>query len=303
MKVRVDLIRIVVFLLFVLMCGGIATADLVRPVVGEDRVYVAKEGDTLLSIAKANRLAIEHLAFANGYSLTAVKVLPGTKLFIPGARVLPANPPKDGLVLNVPERGLYRFKNGAFVEFFPVAVGNPPEATTPIGQFAVIEKIKDPTWYPPAWAKMSGPVGPGPNNPLGDRWIGLSAHMVGIHGTNNPINVGGAVTHGCIRCYPEDVRDLFEKVSVGLPVRVEYEVAKLGRKKDGSLHLVSFEDLYTKTKPLEAAGKLLSKVGKESLLNDPNFKGRVELQMGRLLDLAEAERRASLRKAILSSDS
>lgn len=99
------------------------------------------------------------------------------------------------------------------------------------------------------------------------------------------------------------MRDLFEKVSVGLPVRIEYEVAKLGRKKDGSLHLVTFEDLYTKTKATDTVWKLLSKVGKESLLNDPNFKGRVELHMGKLLDLGEAEKRASLRKAILNSGS
>ena len=266
-----------------------ASAQLARPVLGKAVDYVTKEGDTLLTIATKYQLAIEHLAFANGYPLTAVQIIPGTKLTIPTERVPPANPPRTGLVLNVPERGIYRYKDGKFIEFLPVAVGNPPDAKTPIGQFHIIEKIKNPTWYPPAWAELDGPVGPGPDNPLGDRWIGLSAPLVGIHGTNNPINVGGSVTHGCIRCFPAQIRELFEKVNVGEPVRVDYEVAKLGKRPDGTLVLVTFGDIYDQGKPDVVSGKLLKKIGKDGLLKDPNFKGRVNLTMGLPLDLKDAE--------------
>jgi L,D-transpeptidase ErfK/SrfK len=41
-----------------------------------------------------------------------------------------------------------------------------------------------------------------------------------IHGTNNPIAVGLAVTHGCIRMYPDDVAALFPLIPVGTPVRL-----------------------------------------------------------------------------------
>ena len=273
-------------------------AQLLRNVVGTNVEHTAQEGDTLLSIAKKYRLSIEHLAYANGYPFTAVKIHPGTKLLIPSARIEPANPPRTGLVLNIPERGLFRYKDGKFVEFIPVAVGNPPDAKTPIGSFSIIEKIKNPTWFPPDWAELDGPVGPGPDNPLGDRWIGLSAPLVGIHGTNNPINVGGSVTHGCIRCFPEHVRELFEKVSVGQPVRVDYEVAKLAKKPDGSLYLVTFEDIYEQGTPEEVAAKLLEKIGKESLLVDQNFKGLVDLTLGSLLDLKKAEGIAARRKLL-----
>lgn len=288
--------RIVFLLIFGLLTGA-SQAQLARPVVGQEIVYTTKKGDTLLSVALKHRVAIEHLAFANGYPLTSVQVVPGTEILIPQARVLPMNPPKNGLVLNVPERIVFRFVDGKFVEFFPVAVGNPPDAKTPLGNWHIIEKIKNPTWYPPKWAEMPGPVGPGPDNPLGDRWVGLSAHMVGFHGTNNPINVGGSVTHGCVRFYPEHIRDLFEKVKVSQPVRIEYETAKLGRDKNGKLHLVTFEDVYSRSKTKEAARKILKKIGKEYLMSDKNFKGRVALTLGTLLDLEKAESLAARLKA------
>lgn len=253
--------------------------------VGAMTTYTAKEGDTLLTIAKAHGLAIEHIAFANGYPLTAVQIVPGTEVVIPKQRVLPANPPKDGLVLNVPERGIYRFKGGKFAEFIPVGVGKPPTAKTPLGQWRIIEKIVNPTWYPPKWAGDTTPVGPGPNNPLGDRWIGLSAPLVGIHGTNDPLNVGGPVTHGCVRCYPEDIKRLFGVVSVGMPVRVEYETAKIGKDGQGRLYIVTFPDIYQKEAPAAKAAILLKKVGRNGLLENRNFSGKMSLTLGLPIEL------------------
>lgn len=273
------------YLLLLLLLTSGAGAQLAQPVVGENQVYVSKVGDDLLTIAKSNRLAVEHIAFANGYPISAVQILPGTELVIPKQRILPANPPKTGLVLNVPERGIFRFKDGQFIEFVPVGIGKPPTAQTPIGQFHIIEKIVNPTWYPPAWNGDTTPVGPGPNNPLGERWIGLSAPRVGIHGTNDPLNVGGPVTHGCVRCYPDQVKELYEHVTVGMPVRVEYETVKLGKDKNGKLYLATFPDLYNKMEPNKRAEVILKKIGKESLLQNRNFAGRVKLTMGVLLDL------------------
>ncbi len=254
-------------------------------VVGSDLDYQAVEGDSLLSIAQSHGLAIEHLAFANGFAVSAAQVVPGTTLRLPRRRILPLDPPADGLVLNVPERGLYRFSQGGFQEFLPVAVGAPPDTLTPLGQHTVVEKVVDPTWYPPSWAADRRPVPPGPDNPLGDRWLGLSAPRVGIHGTNNPINVGGSVTHGCIRCYPDDIRRLFTNTAVGTTVRIEYETAKWGRDSSGTLYLANFPDLYGRSDSVARAGKLLKGGPAQALLSDPNFRTKLQMTLGLALDL------------------
>ena len=252
---------------------------------GEDSEYVAQEGDTLFTIATRHGLAIDHLAFANGYPVTSVNIIPGTVLTIPGGRVLPANPPYTGLVLNIPERGIYRFQNGKFIDFIPASVGLPPRFVTPTGDYSIIEKVKNPTWYPPAWAKDRKPVPPGPENPLGDRWIGLSAPRVGIHGTDDPDDIGALVTHGCIRLYPEEVRRLYEDVYVGMPVRIEYEVAKLGRdRKTGRVVLVNFPDIYKRVGSVDRSAELLRKLGKPSLSKNRRFMAKVGLTLGLALD-------------------
>ena len=94
------------------------------------------------------------------------------------------------------------------------------EFPTPTGQFYVYEKVQDPTWLPPKsdWAKDAKPVEPGPDNPLGTRWIGLDWGGVGIHGTNAPWTVGSAASHGCMRMETSQVEELFSLVELGTPV-------------------------------------------------------------------------------------
>src|SRR5690606_20899134 len=48
-----------------------------------------------------------------------------------------------------------------------------------------------------------------------------------IHGTNNPIAVGMAVTHGCIRMYPEDIAELFPLAKEGTAVHLINEPEKI----------------------------------------------------------------------------
>src|SRR5262249_61168811 len=87
--------------------------------------------------------------------------------------------------------------------------------------FHIGVKRKTPWWYPPtqdSWAKGLKPVPPGPDNPLGTRWMGLSAPGVGIHGTDAPSSIGYSVSHGCIRMQVPEAEWLFEHVSVGTPV-------------------------------------------------------------------------------------
>ncbi|MEK6274862.1 MAG: L,D-transpeptidase family protein [Actinomycetota bacterium] len=91
---------------------------------------------------------------------------------------------------------------------------------TPLGRFQIQVKWRNPWWYPPnsRWARGQKPIPPGPNNPLGTRWMGLSSPGVGIHGTPNPASIGYSVSHGCIRMYISDAEWLFNTVDVGTPV-------------------------------------------------------------------------------------
>jgi len=102
---------------------------------------------------------------------------------------------------------------------FPVATGQ-SVYPTPLGRFKIVVKWRNPWWYPPStpWARGSKPIPPGPGNPLGTRWMGLSAAGVGIHGTPNDSSVGYSVSHGCIRMHISDAEWLFVHVTIGTPV-------------------------------------------------------------------------------------
>jgi lipoprotein-anchoring transpeptidase ErfK/SrfK len=91
---------------------------------------------------------------------------------------------------------------------------------TPLGRFRIVVKWRNPWWYPPnsRWAQGQKPIPPGPNNPLGTRWMGLSVSGVGIHGTPNPASIGYSVSHGCIRMYIGDAEWLFNAVDIGTTV-------------------------------------------------------------------------------------
>jgi lipoprotein-anchoring transpeptidase ErfK/SrfK len=91
---------------------------------------------------------------------------------------------------------------------------------TPLGRFQIVVMWKNPWWYPPnsSWAKGLKPVPPGPSNPLGTRWMGLSAPGVGIHGTDEPASIGYSLSHGCIRMLVPQAEWLFNHVTVGTPV-------------------------------------------------------------------------------------
>jgi hypothetical protein len=91
---------------------------------------------------------------------------------------------------------------------------------TPLGQFSIVTKQMNPWWYPPdsPWAAGLSPVPPGPGNPLGTRWMGLSAPGVGIHGTPDAASIGYSASHGCIRMRIPDAETVFDHVSVGTPV-------------------------------------------------------------------------------------
>src|ERR1700692_436982 len=229
-----------------LACGEPARATLYTlakgddPVVGEDKTVVTVYEDTLYDLARKFSLGSEEL----------IRVNPGVDPWLPGAdktlvvpdrHILPPGP-REGIVVNLPEHRLYYYpkpKRGGPVQVitYPVSIGK-MDWRTPLGVTHVIQKEKNPTWFPPEsvrkeHAEAGDPlpprVPPGPDNPLGAYAMRLAAGngTYLIHGTNNPIAVGLAVTHGCIRMYPDDVAALFPLIPVGTPVHLINEPVKV----------------------------------------------------------------------------
>jgi lipoprotein-anchoring transpeptidase ErfK/SrfK len=93
---------------------------------------------------------------------------------------------------------------------------------TPLGSFTIENKQLNPWWYPPdsPWAAGASPIPPGPGNPLGTRWMGLSDPLVGIHGTPDSASIGYSASHGCIRMLVPDAEWLYERVREGTPVYI-----------------------------------------------------------------------------------
>jgi lipoprotein-anchoring transpeptidase ErfK/SrfK len=105
------------------------------------------------------------------------------------------------------------------VRKFGVATGQ-AVYPTPTGMFSIVDMQLNPWWRPPdsPWAKGLDPIPPGPGNPLGTRWMGLSAPGVGIHGTPDDASIGYSASHGCIRMHIPDAEWLFHHVQLGTPV-------------------------------------------------------------------------------------
>jgi lipoprotein-anchoring transpeptidase ErfK/SrfK len=125
------------------------------------------------------------------------------------------------VVIRRESKKLFLYRGEKLWRVFGVATGQ-PSYPTPLGSWNVVVKQRNPWWYPPAsdWAKGEKPVPPGPGNPLGTRWMGLSAPLVGIHGTPDAASIGYSASHGCIRMRIPDAEWLFDRVKIGTPVYI-----------------------------------------------------------------------------------
>ncbi|MGQ9866112.1 MAG: L,D-transpeptidase [Pseudanabaenaceae cyanobacterium] len=123
------------------------------------------------------------------------------------------------LVLRRQERQVVVYQGEVATARYPVAVGK-QGWETPLGRFAVQRLQKNPAWENP-WTNQVVP--PGPNNPLGSRWIGFwsdGRNVIGFHGTPDRASVGQAASHGCVRMLEPDIQALFAVVRIGTPVEV-----------------------------------------------------------------------------------
>jgi lipoprotein-anchoring transpeptidase ErfK/SrfK len=132
------------------------------------------------------------------------------------------------LVLRLSERRLYLMHADPQrpAESFPIAIGREGH-DTPTGRFQVEEMIEHPDFNkidPNDRSRVLKYFPPGPQNPLGERWIAF-AHgegwTVGIHGTPHPELLGKRVSGGCIRMRNADVVRVYAHVKLGTPVIVE----------------------------------------------------------------------------------
>jgi L,D-transpeptidase ErfK/SrfK len=211
-----------------------------QDLIGSPSQVVAEQKDTLPVIARENHLGFDEIVAAN----------PGVDTWLPGAgrtvrlptqHLLP-NVPRTGIVVNLPDNRLYYFRTGVdkrpVVQSFPISVGQ-MDWKTPLGVTKIVQKEKNPTWYPPKSVRakhlqdgdvLPASIPPGPDNPLGDYALrlGIPGGSYLIHGTNNAVGVGMQITHGCIRLYPEDIEFLFGEVTAGMDVHIVNQRIKTG---------------------------------------------------------------------------
>ena len=208
----------------------LAPAALVaQPPTGDVHTVVVARGDTLRALGSRFGVDPATIARDNVRALDAPLRL-GETLSIDNRHIVPALPAGAIVVVNVPQRMLFATTSSGLTAY-PVAVGR-RGWPTPLGEFSIAAKEVNPTWDVPesireearrAGRRLPLKVPPGPNNPLGAYWLGLSVGGVGVHGTNAPTSIYQATTHGCIRLHPADIATLFGHVKVGTKGVVLYE--------------------------------------------------------------------------------
>jgi L,D-transpeptidase ErfK/SrfK len=213
-------IEAVTALVVAAVIGAPSAADRTSVITGQVYEHVTQRGESIARIAARVGMEPATLAADNGLTVEAVIEI-GQRLHIDNRHIVPVVAAE--LVLNVPQRMLFHHRSDGGVVGYPVAVGS-AGWQTPRGAFTVVNKRRDPAWHvPPSILQESRQrgrqlppvVAPGPNNPLGARWIGLSLAGIGIHGTNAPSSIFRAVSHGCVRLHPDDVAALFDLVPIG----------------------------------------------------------------------------------------
>ena len=195
---------------------------------GQHRVTIAR-GDTLRALGSRFGVDPATIARDNGQAIDTPLHVGDTRV-IDNRHIVPVFPQDVTVLVNVPQRMLF-VATAPDVTAYPVAVGR-AGWPTPVGGFSIVSKETNPTWDVPesireearrAGTSLPRQVPPGPNNPLGAYWLGLSGGGIGIHGTNAPSSIYRAATHGCIRLHPSDIAALFAHVQVGVKGSLVYQ--------------------------------------------------------------------------------
>ena len=251
------------------LLGTVATNASDAVTVGGEFSYEIQTGDYLTKIGARYGVAPQVIARENGIDDPDF-ILAGMKLAIANRHLIPPHR-GDGIVINVPQRLLFLFQRGALIAHYPVGLGR-ADWPTPLGQFRIAHKEQEKPWcVPPSiqeemrekGMQVLDVVPPGPDNPLGEYWLGLDRGGVGIHGTIAPASVYHFRSHGCIRLHADDVADLYPRVAEGTRVRIVYEPVLLGLGEDGQIFAEVNPDIYDRG--VELANVLREKIVERSI--------------------------------------
>ncbi len=245
-----------VFFLFALGALGLPraygnTAISWSQIQGGEWSYRTRNRDSLYAIAGRLGQRWEYLARTNELQPPFALSI-GKTLRVNNRHIFPQSAVAEGLLLNLPGHMIYLFANGNLIKRYPVAIGR-PDWPTPRGHFTIIGKFKNPTWTVPQSIQeemqkegklVVEKVPPGPDNPLGEYWLPLSAAGYGIHSTIWPESIGHSTSHGCIRMLPEDIAEMFPHVKSGIPISIIYEPIKLAQTPDKKVFLEVHPNVY-----------------------------------------------------------
>lgn len=204
-------------------------------IIGTDKIVTVAKNQSLVGIANKHQIGQKQILWANP-DVKRWMPTPGIDIVIPGRHILP-DYSSNGIIINLAEYRLYHIKDKQ-IKTYAVSIGR-PKWETPQGNTKITQLIKDPTWTPPksirqeriAKGKKPYPdvVPAGPNNPLGLFALRLDIPRYLIHGTNKINGLGMNVSHGCIRMYPNDIKELFYNSFIGESVRIINEHIKVGQ--------------------------------------------------------------------------
>ena len=252
------------FLLFILIVllpfftSSMAVAESIpspAKIIGNRFQYTIQPDDYLIKISA--RFGVPALILAQENSLDYHAIIkPGQRIWVNNPHIVPENQDnlQNGILINLPQRMLFLFSNGELLNAYPVGLGK-PDWPTPEGTFQIISQKINKSWLVPKSIQeemrregkiVLEEVPPGPDNPLGKHWMGLSLPGYGIHGTIAPASVYHFQSHGCIRMHPDDVAALFDQVHIGLSGKIIYAPILLARLDDGRIFLEIHRDIYNK---------------------------------------------------------
>lgn len=226
-------------------------------IIGSVSVYTVVKGDTLGLVTARLGVTREQLVRENKLAGPRAPLKVGQKLRYNNRKIIPRRA-KNGIIINVPDKTLYFFKQGKLAISLPVALGVPVtnekyDWKTPLGKFKITAKVKDPTWYVPSSIQSEmeekgkdviTSVPPGPDNPLGKFAMKTSLPGILIHSTTKPWSIYGYASHGCIRVSPEQMEELFNSVTVNTPGEIIYHPVKVVETESGMVLLEAHNDVY-----------------------------------------------------------
>lgn len=229
-----------------------ASAEPMPDIAGQSSIHIVRQGEFLIRIASRFGVSEKVIARDNGLGPPYLLRI-GDRLRIDNRHIVP-EALEDGMVINIPQRMLFLFRRASLIGAYPVGLGR-PDWRTPTGSYYVTKLEQNKTWCVPKSIQeemrregrsVVTRVPPGPDNPLGEHWIGLSIPGYGIHSTIAPASIYRVRTHGCIRLHPEDAAAVYGLAFAGMPVKIIYAPVLLARLADGRIVAEVNPDVYNR---------------------------------------------------------